>query len=138
MHSESSTSPPLSAAATRPAHAPSFGARLLAALSYVGPLFLVPTLVEPKSHWVRWHAAQGFVLFFLEAIALGVAIVVDATIGQIPWVGLLVMLILRVCFLAGFVVLSAIGVVKALAGERNELPFIARYAKQFPGVGPRG
>jgi uncharacterized membrane protein len=106
----------------------------MAALAYLGPGFLVPILAGRSEAYVRWHTAQGFALFFLEAIALGLAIVVDATIGQIPWVGLLVMLVLRVGLVAGFLVVSAVAFVKALAGEHTELPIVARYAKHVPGA----
>lgn len=136
MRSDSSTSPPLGAPAAGAPDAPGPGGRLLGALSYAGPGFLIPMLANHTDPWVRWHAAQGFVVFFLEALALGLAIVVDATIGRVPWIGLLVMLTLRVGLIAGFVVLSVIAAVKALAGERNELPFVGRYARQIPGAGP--
>ncbi len=106
----------------------------MAALAYLGPGFLVPILAGRTGAFVRWHTAQGFVLFFLEAVALGAAIVVDATVGRIPWIGLLVMLVLRVGLLAGFIVVSAVAFVKALAGERTELPMVARYTKHVPGA----
>lgn len=132
MHSETPTSPSYAASTD---DGPKFGARLLAALSYLGPGCLIPTVANVKDGWVRWHAAQGFVVFFLECVALAVAILVDSTIGRIPWIGLFVMLILRVGLLAGFVVISAVGAVKALAGEHHELPLFGRYARQIPGIG---
>lgn len=135
MHSETPTSPPFGSTSTTKA-GPRFGARLLGALSYLGPACLIPIVMNHKNAWVRWHAGQGFVVFFLECIALGLAIVVDATVGRIPWVGLVVMLILRVGLIVGFVMLSAVGAVKALAGEHSELPLVGRYAKQIPGIGP--
>lgn len=134
MHSETPTSPPYTRGAST-TEAPDFRSRLLGAVSYLGPLCLIPVLANTRDTWVRWHAAQGFAVFFLECIALALAILVDATIGRIPWVGLLVMLVLRVGLLAGFVVVSAVGAVKALAGEHHELPIVGRYARQMPGSG---
>lgn len=134
MASQSTTERAHRARETSTRQGPSTGERLMAALAYLGPGFLVPILAGRNEAYVRWHTAQGFTLFFLEAIALGLAIVVDATIGQIPWVGLLVMLVLRVGLVAGFLVVSAVAFVKALAGERTELPLVARYAKHVPGA----
>ena len=114
--------------------APSLRDRLLAAVSYLGPGFLIPAFLRGNDAYVRWHVAQGFVVFFVEAAAVAVAIVIDQTIGQIPWLGLLVMVLIRIALLVAFLVVSAIGIVKALAGERFEIPLIGRYARHVPGA----
>ena len=108
--------------------------RLLAAVAYLGPGFLVPALLHAHDPWVRWHTAQGFVLFFAEAAIVAAAIVVDQTIGRIPWIGLLVMVLIHIAMVVAFLVVSAIGMVKALAGERFELPILGKYVRHVPGA----
>lgn len=108
--------------------------RLLAACAYVGPGFLAPALLATHSEFLRWHTAQGFVLFFLEAVALAFLVFLDATIGRIPLLGLLVMLVARIALVVAFLVVSIVGIVKALAGERVELPWIEQYARRIPGA----
>lgn len=109
--------------------------RLLAACAYVGPGFLIPAVVGPHTDFLRWHTAQGFVLFFLEALALALLVLLDATIGRIPLLGLIVMLVARLGLLAAFLVASVLGAVKAVAAEHFELPWIGAYARKLPSVG---
>ncbi len=110
--------------------------RWLAALAYLGPGFLLSLWVAPRSRFQRWHAAQGFVVFFAEALTLAGLVVLDATVGRIPWLGLLVMLLAELGALVGFVILSALGVVKSLAGEWVHLPLLERWARRVPVEGP--
>ena len=42
--------------------------KLMAILSYVGVLSLVPYLAEKDNKWVRYHAIQGVNLFIIEVI----------------------------------------------------------------------
>lgn len=108
--------------------------RILAACAYVGPGFLAPALMGSHTDFLRWHTAQGFVLFFLEAVGLAFLVLLDGTVGRIPLLGLLIMLVARIGLVVGFLVVSVIGVVKALAGERVELPWIEQYARRVPGA----
>ena len=108
--------------------------RILAATAYVGPGFLLPILMGAHTSHVRWHTAQGFVLFFLEALTLAFVVLLDATLGRVPLLGLVIMLVVRAAALAGFVVVSAIGFVKAFAGEHLELPWLEQYARRLPIV----
>lgn len=105
--------------------------RWVSAAAYLGPGFVVPHFVAPHTDFTRWHASQGFVLFFCEALALAGIVILDATLGKIPWLGLLVMIVVQGAAFVFFLVLSVLGVVKSLAGERFEIPFLDRFAHRL-------
>jgi uncharacterized membrane protein len=104
----------------------------LAALAYAGPLCLLAIFARRKTPFLRWHAQQGFVLLFLEALAFALVIIVQATIGRIPVLGLLVEIVLKLAVFVLFLLLSVIGFVKALAGEEFRFPVIDEYAERVP------
>jgi uncharacterized membrane protein len=104
----------------------------LAALAYVGPLCLIAFFARSRTPFLRWHTQQGFVLLLLEAAALAVVAIVEATVGQIPVLGLLVEVVLKLAVFLAFLVLSAVGFVKALAGEMFRFPVIDEYAERIP------
>ena len=81
--------------------------KLLGALCYFGPLFLLSWIIKPSSRFVRYHVNQGLVLFLLEVIVW--------MFDFIPFVGLLNILCI-VCFFCG---LS-----NALKGKRKPIPLI--------------
>ena len=86
--------------------------KLLAAISYIWILFLVPLFAAKDDAFARYHANQGLVLF-LVGIVIGI-------IGVIPVVGTIVAL---VGGLATFV-FAILGIINALKGEMKPLPFI--------------
>ncbi len=87
----------------------------IAVLSYLFLLFLVPLLLKRDSDFAQFHAKQGLVL----AIAWFVVMI----FGMIPFVGMLLWLF---CL-----VLSIIGIVNALSGQKKPLPVIGKYADSF-------
>lgn len=90
--------------------------KVMALLSYIGPLFLVPMLAAPNSKFARYHTNQGLVLFLAELI-LGAA---SWVIGFIPFVGWIFGLVAGVASLAGLI----LGIVNAANGRAKELPLI--------------
>ena len=88
------------------------GNKLLAAISYIGILFLVPLLAAKDDAFARFHANQGLVLF-LVGIVLGI-------IGIIPFVGPII------AGIGGIVtfVFAILGIINALKGEMKPLPLI--------------
>ncbi len=90
--------------------------KVMALLSYIGPLFLVPMLAAPNSKFARYHANQGLVLFLAELILSAVSWV----IGFIPFVGWIFGLVAGVASLAGLI----LGIVNAANGRAKELPLI--------------
>lgn len=90
--------------------------KVMALLSYIGPLFLVPMLAASHSKYARYHANQGLMLFLAEVI-LGA---VSGILGLIPFVGWIFGLVTGVASLAGLI----LGIVNAANGRAKELPLI--------------
>ena len=88
--------------------------KLMAILSYVGVLSLVPYLAEKDNKWVRYHAIQGVNLFIIEVIFYIIRVI--PILGWIVgWLGSIVTL-----------VISIIGIVNACNGETKELPIVGK------------
>lgn len=88
--------------------------RKMAALSYVFILCLVPLLGDKKSAFVQFHAKQGLVLFVIEVFA-----------GLIAWFPIFGQL-----FVLSLFIVSVMGVVKTLRGEKWEIPFVYEWSKK--------
>ncbi len=89
--------------------------KIIAAISYAWILFLVPLLGKRKSKFAQFHAKQGLVLFILELIG--------SLLMWFPVFGQLLML--------AFVVISVIGIIKALNGEWWKIPYIYTWSKKI-------
>jgi uncharacterized membrane protein len=86
--------------------------KVLAAVGYLGILFLIPLLAAKQSKFAQFHAKQGLVLFALEVI-----------LGFIPFLGWALELVL--------LVVSIYALVQALQGQWWELPYLGQYAKKI-------
>ncbi len=86
--------------------------KLMAAISYVWILFLVPLFAAKDDAFARYHANQGLLLF-LASIVLGI-------IGVIPVIGWII------AGIGGIVtfVFMILGIINALKGEMKPLPLI--------------
>ena len=86
--------------------------KLMAAISYIWILFLVPLFAAKDDAFARFHANQGLLLF-LASIALGI-------IAIIPFIGAIISAI------GGIVtfVFMILGISNALKGEMKPLPLI--------------
>lgn len=89
--------------------------KAIAALSYAWILCLVPLLGKRKSKFAQFHAKQGLVLFIAE--------LVGSLLFWFPFFGQLLMLI--------FVVVSILGIYKALSGEWWKIPYVYSWSKKF-------
>lgn len=88
--------------------------KLMAILSYVGVLSLVPYLAEKDNKWVRYHAIQGVNLFIIEVI-LYIIRVIPILGWIVGWLGSIVTL-----------VISIIGIVNVCNSEAKELPIVGK------------
>lgn len=88
--------------------------RLWAAASYLWIISIVVLAVRKNDNFARFHANQGSLLF-----------IISIPMMFIPVVGWLINLI--ICILA------IIGIIKALTGERWELPLLGSVAAKFGG-----
>ena len=87
----------------------------MAAIAYIGILFLIPLLAKKDSPFAQYHAKQGLVLFIFEVIA--------SAISWIPVVG-------WVLPIAGLI-LFIIGLMNALGGKTEPLPVIGQFGDKF-------
>ncbi len=106
--------------------------RWLAAISYLSFFVFITLLAGNKSDFLAKHCRQGFALFCLEILATLFIAIIHATLGQIPVLGFLVIIILELgCFLF-FLIFSALGFSKGLFGEAWRVPFLDEWADKIP------
>jgi len=86
--------------------------KVMAVLSYIWILFLVPLFAAKDSKYARYHANQGIILFL--------ASIVISVVGIIPVLGWIVSAV------GGIIVfiLAIIGIINAAKGNAKQLPII--------------
>lgn len=89
---------------------------LMAALSYVGVLVLVPLLVRRDDPFVRWHAQQGLVLLAGFVLAIVAA----------AWVAVVGNVLFALLLFANVIALA-----QALLGRRWKIPGVGHLAEKF-------
>lgn len=97
----------------------SMSSRLLAVMSYLGVLSLVPLVMNRNDSYVQFHARQGVVLWMWEVLAIYTLLV--------PAVG---NFFFRFSSLA-CLVLSVIGVLSVLLGRAWKFPIIGDWAARL-------
>ena len=90
--------------------------KVMAVLSYIGILALIPFLAAKESPYAQFHAKQGLTLFIVEIVYS----VLSVILAFIPVVGLIVSGVLGLCVF----VLVILGIVNAVQGQAKELPII--------------
>ena len=89
----------------------------ISALSYLGILFFIPMVTNPKSEFAMYHANQGLLLL--------IAVMAINTVGSIiPFIGWFLILPLGNIFVF---VLFVMGVINALGGAMKPLPLIGGF-----------
>lgn len=96
--------------------------KTLSIIGYLGILFLVPLLALPNNRFARFHANQGLVLL-LGWVA---ASIVVSIIGELPFIGLLSLLLWPVVGI-GFLVIMVMAMVSASGGNAKTLPLIGNF-----------
>lgn len=93
--------------------------KLVAAIGYLGVLCLVPLILKKDSPYAQHHGKQGLVIT-IAWVLLWIGNIIPV-LGQIVWfVGSVALLILVV-----------MGMMKAMAGEMWEMPYLGKYASQI-------
>lgn len=113
--------------------------KIMAALSYIGILVLIPAFLEKNSNYARFHAIQGFTLFIFSvaySILGGTINTIMSIIFEsqrhilfipIPHpIASIVSGIISLGSLA-FFVLSIIGFINAVQGKKAKLPIIGKF-----------
>ena len=106
--------------------------RWLACLAYVPLLVFIPALMSHKSDFLARHCRQGFVLLFAEIAGWAFIQIIDMTLGQIPVVGFILAILLRLVFFLLFLCLCVLGFIKALFGEEWRVPYLDELADRVP------
>lgn len=117
------------------AERPGDSARWLAAVSYlfIACLFVLYEIKQrPRDAFVRFHVRQGFALFFVEIVLIILAVVLGNSLGDIPVLGAIIMILFRLAAGLACVGLSVWGFVEALGGQRWHLPILGEYASRVP------
>ncbi len=105
--------------------------KTLAAIGYLGILFLVPLLAKKENKFCQFHGKQGAVLFGMEVIGAIVLIILSVVLGFVPCAGWAVSLVLWLAFWVCALGLSIWGLVMALKGEYWKMPVIAPLAEKL-------
>jgi len=98
--------------------------KVMALLSYLGILVLVPIFAAKGSKFARFHANQGVVLLICEVVWQVIATILSMifTSMGLAFVGMILSLVSLVFF-----VLAIIGIVNAVQGKAKQLPVIGKY-----------
>jgi fumarate reductase subunit D len=94
-------------------------AQFFAAIGYLSFLCFVPLVLKKENKFALFHGKQALVLFILELAA--------AILKVVPALGDLVFTLSFVVF----GILSLIGIVKVLMGERWEIPVVHEIAERI-------
>lgn len=96
--------------------------RFIAAIGYVGALCLIPLIFARHSAFAQEHAKQGLVLSLIAVVMK----VFSSGLWRIPFGGFLTTI-------AGFAVFVAavMGFIKALQGERFDIPYVSDWARKI-------
>jgi len=89
--------------------------KAMAAIAYLGILFLIPLLAKKDSPFAQYHAKQGMILFIVWVVA--------SFVIWIPILGWIMGILLFVLFI--------IGIVNVLGGKMKPLPVIGSLADKF-------
>ncbi|HET9794245.1 MAG TPA: hypothetical protein VFS34_07270 [Thermoanaerobaculia bacterium] len=100
---------------------------LMLILAYLGPLSLVPILVEKEDADLQWHARNGLVLFGAWAVVCMVFVFFSAIVPVVSCLYTLFMTFVLFFYAA----LIVIGMSKALRGERLIVPVLTDIARRF-------
>lgn len=88
--------------------------RVTAALAYVFLLFFIP-MTKKDSEFCQFHTKQGIVMFVVWVIV--------SFLAWIPFVGWAAWL--------SMLIVNILAIVKTLNGEKWEIPYLGKYAKQI-------
>jgi fumarate reductase subunit D len=92
---------------------------IMALLSYIGILCLIPLLTKPQDEFVKFHLKQGLVIFIGE-IATMFLFWILAFLFPLWWLLNL-----------GWFILSIVGIVNVVKNEQKPVPFVGKYADKI-------
>ncbi len=100
-------------------------------LSYLGPLAVIPFLVEKDDKEVQWHAKHGLVLVAAEILLFIALWIVAMVLGALSGgLGCLITPLQPLLVLA-LIALHIVCMVKGVNGGRFIVPGVSQYADKF-------
>lgn len=106
--------------------------RWTAAISYLAIVCWIPYFLFSDRPFILYHAKQGVLLFLAELVGAILLWILDVTIGRIPFLGLLLIILIQLGFFLLVLALSVLGFSRALAGEQLPLPWLGHLAEELP------
>lgn len=98
----------------------------MAALGYIGPLFILPVKLRRDSMFVQFHGRQGGVLFCLWLVLFLVLFIAMLFAGS--GLGATILIGVVMVLTALYLIFALIGLLKVLLGERYRMPVVADVA----------
>jgi uncharacterized membrane protein len=102
--------------------------KTLAAIGYLGILFLVPLLAKKENKFCQFHGKQGAVLFGIEVIAIIILLILNFILSLLSCFGDVLATILWLVFWVCAVGLSLWGLIMAMKGEYWKMPVVGGLA----------
>ena len=94
--------------------------KLFGILSYLGPLVIIPLLLEKNNHFIKFHMKQGLVLLIIEIIL--------SIFGGMRWS--MLSPIYDIIHLA-LLILIILGIINVIQEKEKELPIVGGLARYF-------
>ncbi len=108
------------------------GERWSAAIAYASILCFIPYLFHGDRPYPLYHAKQGILLFLVEILAALFLWILEATLGRIPFLGLVILILVRLALFLPLLGLVVLGFTRALSGEKLPLPWIGHFEESVP------
>jgi len=106
--------------------------RWLGAVSYLSVFVFVAIMAKDRSRFLARHCRQGFALLFAEIVGIIFILIIDASLGQLPILGFILVIALRLVFFILVLSVSVLGYTKALFGEEWRIPYLDELADRVP------
>ncbi len=108
------------------------GDRWSAAIAYLSILCWIPYFLRGDRAFPLYHAKQGILLFLLEICCAILLWILDVTIGRIPFLGLVMIILARLAVTLPILGLVVLGFTRAISGEKLSLPWIGSFEINIP------
>jgi uncharacterized membrane protein len=104
---------------------------IMIVLAYLGPLFLVPLLVEKDDKEVQWHAKNGMCLFLASIVVWLAFFVLSLVVAAIAGPLACLIHVIYLFVILGILVLAIMCIVKGINGQRLVIPFVSQFVDKF-------
>ena len=106
--------------------------RWLGAICYASVLVIVAIMAKNRSKFLARHCRQGFALLFAEIVGVAFIMIIDVTLGQLPVLGFILVIVLRLVFFLAVLSVSVLGFTKAIFGDEWRIPYLDELADRIP------